>query len=255
MVVLKAIAVALGMYSKIPMPQVEWDEESMRYAMCAFPLVGVAQASLCFLWGIALWLLGMPPLVAAAGLTLIPLAVNGGIHLDGLADTADAVASHGSRDEKLQIMKDPHIGAFGVIALIAHMLLTFSLYVALPARPLNLAALLGIFTLSRALSALSVVRWPAAKKDGTARSFHDGSAGISVLVVLIAEVALSALTLVLLKGLLGITVALAAGIALAWYWSRSKKQFGGVTGDLAGWFLQTAELFMLATLVLGECLL
>ena len=64
---LLSIAVAFGMYSRIPVPSVAWREDTMRYALCAFPLIGVAQGLLCVAWGALCLALGIPALLCAAG--------------------------------------------------------------------------------------------------------------------------------------------------------------------------------------------
>ena len=96
MVGLQTVAVAFSMFSRIPMPQFAWDSRNMRYALCAFPLIGAV------IWGaVALWLylcelLALPDLLRAAVATVIPVWITGGIHLDGYADTQDALASFSS---------------------------------------------------------------------------------------------------------------------------------------------------------------
>ena len=86
--------IAISMYSKIPMPNVEWSEDRMRYVMCFFPLVGIVQGAALGLWlHFALDVLNLS--VGAAALTgaAIPLLVTGGIHMDGFLDTMDAIHS------------------------------------------------------------------------------------------------------------------------------------------------------------------
>ena len=112
MTVLQTIAVAFAMFSAVPVPQFDWNEKNMRYSLCAFPLVGV----LCgVLWCVCASL-PLPAMVRAAGFCLIPVWVTGGIHLDGYADTCDALCSYGDTQKKLDILKDPHCGAFAVQA-------------------------------------------------------------------------------------------------------------------------------------------
>ena len=99
------------------MPNVEWKPESMRYMMCFFPLVGVVIGLLLAGW---VWLsgaLGFGAILRGAGSVLIPAAVSGGIHLDGFADTCDALASNAGPERRGEILKDPHTGAFAVIGL------------------------------------------------------------------------------------------------------------------------------------------
>ena len=106
MIVLQTIAVAFAMFSAVPVPQFAWNEKNMRYALCAFPLVGLLCGALWCVCGV----LPLPAPARAAGFCLVPVWVTGGIHLDGYADTCDALASYGDREKKLEILKDPHCG-------------------------------------------------------------------------------------------------------------------------------------------------
>ena len=123
MIVLQTIAVAFAMFSAIPVPQFDWNEKNMRYAMCAFPLIGVVIGAAWCVCGA----LPLPGLAKAAGFALIPVWITGGIHLDGYADTCDALSSYGDRTKKLEILKDPHCGAFAVIRLCSYFLAYFAL--------------------------------------------------------------------------------------------------------------------------------
>ena len=89
MVLFETIAVAFAMFSAIPVPQPEWNQRNMRYALCAFPLVGAAVGLAWWGWAAVCGVLGFPALLRAAGFCLLPMAVTGGIHLDVYADTAD----------------------------------------------------------------------------------------------------------------------------------------------------------------------
>lgn len=255
MTVFRAIAVAFGMYSKIPMPRVEWDEKSLRYALCAFPLIGLVQGAVCLLWGLLNWAVPLPEMIVAVGFLLIPLVVNGGIHLDGLSDTADALASHATRERRLEILKDSHIGAFGVLALVVYLLVTFAVFSSFSLSLANLCALIGIFALSRSLSGWAVITWPSSKKEGTAHAFQEGSAGRSAEIIMVIQILIYALLILFVQGILGVVILAAAALTVVVYRIMAMRQFGGISGDLAGWFLQIVELVMLLALVIGGCFL
>ena len=241
MTVLQTIAVAFAMFSAVPVPQFDWNEKNMRYSLCAFPLVGV----LCG----ALWCvcasLPLPAMVRAAGFCLIPVWVTGGIHLDGYADTCDALSSYGDTAKKLEILKDPHCGAFAVIRLCSYFAAYFALCGCVAFTPrvgvLWTLALVG----ERALSGLAVAAFPLAKNTGLAHTFATAADRVRVRQVLAALCAMLAVGLTALGGW---ALVLAAGCTFARYYVVAKKQFGGVTGDLAGWFLQKCEIWMLAAL-------
>ena len=241
MIVLQTVAVAFAMFSAVPVPQFNWTEKNMRYAMCAFPLIGVVIGLLWFLCGG----LPLPGAARAAGFCLIPVWVTGGIHLDGYADTCDALASYGDREKKLEILKDPHCGAFAVIRLCSY----FAAYLALCAcvQFTLQAGLLWMMALvlERALSGYAVAAFPMAKNTGLAHTFASAADRATVRRVL----ALLAAVLCCAMLALGGWALVLAALAVLWrYHAVACKQFGGITGDLAGWFLQKTEIWMLAAL-------
>ena len=211
------------------------------------PLVGIVIGGLeaLLLW--AAQAAKLPASVTALLFLALPILVTGGIHLDGLIDTADARHSFGDREEKLRILKDPHVGAFGIIRLALYlMLLTAALLLVfskpeMRAKP-PYASLLIPFTLSRALTALTAVVFPGAKKEGLLQSLSgQGKRGCITAAVL--EALAVTLALLLLFPLPGAAVLLLSQGILLWrYYRFAMKNFGGVTGDLSGWFLCLSEL-------------
>ena len=122
---LKSIILAFSIFSRIPMPKAEWNEKNMRYMMACFPLVGAVIGVLLMWWGQFAATVKMSRMLFACGMTLIPIAVTGGIHLDGFCDTTDALASHAVPEKKRDILKDPHFGSFDVISVCGYMMLYF----------------------------------------------------------------------------------------------------------------------------------
>ena len=244
MVVLETIGVAFAMFSALPVPRIDWNERNMRYAMAAFPLIGAVIGALWCVCG----LLPLPDMLKAAGFCLIPVAATGGIHLDGFADTSDALSSYGEKEKKLEILKDPHCGAFAVIRLCSY----FALYFALCACVTFTLRVGLVWTLAlvleRCLSGYAVAAFPMAKNTGLAHTFATAADKRRVKIILLALSVCAGAGMAVLGG--GLLVL--AALAMLWrYRAVAVKQFGGVTGDLAGWFLQRAELFMLAALLLS----
>lgn len=245
---IRSFFIAFSMYSKIPMPRTEWNREAMKYSMCFFPLVGAVIGALLLLWDRAAGWLGCHGLLYGTGLVLIPVAVTGGIHLDGLLDTADAISSYKTREERLEILKDSHAGAFAIIAGISY----FLLYVGVgsEASSESIRILAVGFVLSRALSGLAIVSFRMAKNTGLAATFSDMALKTRVRAVMLLYVLCCGALMVYLNPLLGAAGLLGAGGAFAYYRWMSYRIFGGTTGDLAGFFLQTCELAM-AVCVIG----
>ena len=241
MTALQTIAVAFAMFSAVPVPQFDRNAKNMRYALCAFPLVGVVCGALWCLCGV----LPLPAVARAAGFCLVPVWVTGGIHLDGYADTCDALSSYGDTAKKLEILKDPHCGAFAVIRLCSYFAAYFALCCCVQFTPrlgvLWMLALVG----ERALSGLAVAAFPLAKNTGLAHTFVTAADRTRVRRVLAVLCAVLAAAVAALGGWALVLVACAVFLR---YHHLAVQQFGGTTGDLAGWFLQKCEIWMLAAL-------
>lgn len=244
---LKSILIAFSMFSAIPLPKTEWDEEGMRYCLCAFPLIGVVIALCCRAWGYVCALTSAPAVLRGAGLCLLPILITGGIHLDGYVDTSDALASYGDTERRQQILKDPHLGAFAVIRLGIYLIASFALWTALT--ELRLTSLLGIYGLSRCLSGIALTSFPIRPGSGLARTFAEAAGKEKVRRILFWM----ALGFAGLLGAGGGLLSCAGAVAVYRRYDRMcERDFGGLSGDLAGWFLQRAELWMLGLLVLVQ---
>lgn len=162
MIILETVAVAFAMFSAIPVPQPAWNEKNMRYVLCAFPLVGVVCAVAYGLWAALCGNWPVPDLLEAAGYCLAPVLITGGIHLDGYADTCDALASYADAAKRQEILKDPHCGAFALICVCSYFVAYFALCASLTMDARTLACLGLGFVLERALSGWAWLRcrWP-----------------------------------------------------------------------------------------------
>ena len=250
---MKSFWIALAMYSKLPARRVEWDKKSLSWALCWFPAVGVAAGALLFGW---LWLAGVldlgAPLRAAVAL-LIPIAVSGGIHLDGFCDTADALGSHQTREKKLEILKDSHTGAFAVFCCGVYLLLFFAAWCQVETASLRSAGALALTpVLSRSLSGLAAVTQPNARGSGLLATFTAPMDCAKARVVLAVWIGSCAIAMVCLSPWTGGAAVLAAAGSFFYYIAMSRRQFGGVTGDLAGYFLQVCECAMVLLAALAQ---
>lgn len=247
--ILQGFIVAFSMYSKLPMPRITWTKENMKYCMCYFPLIGVVIGGLMYGWfRLALWAeLGV--IFRTAILILIPVAVTGGIHLDGFLDTADALSSYKSQEEKLEILKDSHAGAFAIIMGISYFVLAFGVYSEMTEEKMRVLVL-G-FVLSRAFSGLGLVSLKKAKNSGLLYAFADAAANRRVGIVMGAYLLITTGIMLRLNGTYGFVTAVLALCSFLWYRHMSYSKFGGITGDLAGCFLQVAELAMALGIILA----
>ena len=247
---LRSIAMAFLMFSRIPMPMIEWKQENMRWMLSAFPLVGAAVGLSLWLWQLLSEALGFGPVLWAAGLTLLPVLVTGGIHMDGYCDVSDALASHAPMEKKRAILKDSHTGAFAIIQLGCWLLFYFALAAELPVTGHTALLLALMHVLSRVLSGTIALIYPKNDAEGLLRTFTLSAEGKGPLAVLLVLLVLCAAALVFAGGLTGAAMVLGGVLTALWMKRLSAKQFGGMSGDLSGYFLQMAELIMLLCCVI-----
>lgn len=248
---LQSFVIAFSMYSRLPMPNVEWNEKNMKYAFCFFPLIGGFIGGVMWLWLRLAAALNAGVSLMGAVCVALPLIITGGIHLDGFCDTVDALSSHQSQQRKLEILKDPHIGAFALMGCVVYLLLTFGLWTEITLSPRQAGALALGYVVSRSFSGLSVVTFHCAKNSGTAAMFSQAAEKKRVRIVMGCFLCLCAGAMACLDLPVGLACFCAEFAAFLYYKRMSQKEFGGITGDLAGFFLQTAELAMLIAALLA----
>ncbi|HQP91382.1 MAG TPA: adenosylcobinamide-GDP ribazoletransferase, partial [Candidatus Omnitrophota bacterium] len=191
--------------------------------------------------------LGFSQMVLGVNLTVILIILTGGIHLDGLSDTFDAVAGGRTKEEKLSIMRDPHAGAIGTISMICAILLEAALLSSFNISSLITALILAT-TISRWSMVASIFLFKYARSQGKAKTFIEGkkpeffifSTAITIIVIL----SVSNLTAILLMVISFITVCLLGK------WSSSK--LGGITGDILGATNEICEVILLLTYYTGK---
>lgn len=241
--ILKSINVAFSLYSQIPMPRFIWESEDMKYHLIFFPWVGAVIGFLEYVWHIFSTSKGLPLLMQVCISISIPILVTGGFHIDGFLDSMDAFHSFQSREKKLEILKDPHIGAFSVICFANYLLLACAFCSILHDKDACIC-MAFIFFISRTLSGLGVTYFDKAKKEGMVATSSNTVEKKTVGTGLMIEYVLSYLVqFFLIHNLLYILVSfLTTTLVFGYYYRRTKKEFGGITGDLAGWFICICEL-------------
>ena len=251
MAVLRSIVLALATFTRIPLPQLDWEQANKRHILAALPLVGLIIGALLWLWFLLCNVLGIHSLLFAAGLTLIPVLVTGGIHLDGYCDTVDALSSRASTDQKQAILKDPHIGTFAVIGVVVYLLVYFALCAELEQKTQMVLLLGAIAVLSRAAGGFASLVFTPAKSSYLLDTLHKAASKQAVFVCILWFV--FAVAVACLLDWLS-AVALIGVILLVTLYVRimSKRQFGGMSGDLAGYLIQLVELGALIALVVVE---
>ncbi|MBM3497084.1 MAG: adenosylcobinamide-GDP ribazoletransferase [Armatimonadetes bacterium] len=243
----RGLVTALRTLTLLPVPGRE--AASVATALYWFPLVGLLIGLLQ--WGAgglvnALAVKGWPAGAAAAALAA-SAALTRGLHLDGLADWADASVVLAGRERALEVMKDPRIGALGAVALVSVLLGKWVALMRL-ATAGGLVWVLPACVIARAMQVELAATLPYARAEGgTAGSFVEG-AGAAHRVVVLGAAAL--LVLVPFGGLGGAALLLAWLAARLFAW-RCRVRFGGVTGDVLGAGSELTELLVLIVAALA----
>ncbi|WP_141209194.1 adenosylcobinamide-GDP ribazoletransferase [Streptomyces griseorubiginosus] len=247
---------AFGTLSVLPVKVTRWDREAARGGMLCAPLVGLVLGGLSAVVGLLLLLLGASALLAAIATVAVPAVLTRGLHLDGLADTADGLGSGKPAEDALRIMKQSDIGPFGVITLV---LVLFA----------QVAALSQVYGDSWARGAVAaVVSATAARlaltlaaRTGVPAARPEGLGATVAAVVPLRAAALVALAVTLGAAAVGAlfgpydvvrtVLAVAASVAAAELLLRHcTRRFGGVTGDVFGGLAETAATAALVILSL-----
>ena len=192
------------------------------------PLSGAVVGLVAWL-GFRLFALAGSPLLAAAVAIGVDAWVTRGLHYDALADTVDGLGGFLERQRRLQVMDEPTVGAFGVLAIVIAVALRISALGAV-GFPLYL---IGFFVVSRTAMVLILTTVPLAKERSIARIFGSLSRK-GVIVAMVAYLAASITVIAWLGDLLAVPVA-ALGLAAAYLVTRrASRLIGGVTGDVVG---------------------
>ncbi|QES41213.1 adenosylcobinamide-GDP ribazoletransferase [Streptomyces venezuelae] len=251
------IRFAFGTLTALPVRVTRWDRGAARAGMQCAPLAGLVVGLCAAGVGGALTALGAGPLLAATATAAVPAALTRGLHLDGLADTADGLGSAKPADDALRIMKQSDIGPFGVITLLfvllAQVAVLFQLYETSWARG-AFAAVVSATAARLALTLAARDGVPPARPEGLGAAVagvvpRARAAGVAVLVVAAAGAAGLLFGAVgAVRGAAAVVLALGAAELLL---RHCVRRFGGVTGDVFGGLAETAATGALVVLALG----
>ncbi|MBC3209188.1 adenosylcobinamide-GDP ribazoletransferase [Pseudomonas sp. SWRI111] len=238
--------IALQFLSSLPIRLPGMPEpEQLGRSLLFYPLVGLLFGLI--LWALNLLLAGAPLLLHAALLLTVWVLLSGALHLDGLADSADAwLGGFGDRERTLTIMKDPRSGPIAVVTLVLVLLLKFAALLALIEQGQGMALII-VPVLGRAALLGLFLTTPYVRAGGLGQALADHlprRAGWWVL-------GLSALGCLLIAGI-GAVVALLISLGVfVWLRRVMLRRLGGTTGDTAGALLELLEMMVLVGLALG----
>ncbi|MFF9620704.1 adenosylcobinamide-GDP ribazoletransferase [Streptomyces griseosporeus] len=255
---LHGVRFAFGTLTVLPVRVHRWDRAAARGGMLCAPLAGAVVGALSAGLALLLLFLGAGPLLAAVAGTAVPAVLTRGLHLDGLADTADGLGSNKAAEDALTIMKQSDIGPFGVITLV----LVLAAQAAALAQAYGgswtrgaLAALVAGTAARLALTLAARTGVPAARPEGLGaavagvvpvRAAAGAVLGVTALAALCGA-ALGAYDAV--RAAVAVLAALAAAELLL---RHCLRRFGGVTGDVFGALAETAATTGLLIFALGR---
>lgn len=216
---------------------------SLTRALPWFPLVGAAVGfAVAGVYAASLHV--MPAAVSAVLATGAGIAVTGAFHEDGLADTADAFGARAAPERAVEILKDPRLGTYGVVALIVSIGLRVSVLASL-GRAAAFAALPAAHAIGRS-SSLAATRFAPVSPSSTLGAAYENDMGPLALMIAVASAVGIALGMLGAWGLLALAIGITAAASIA---RAARRRIGGLSGDVLGAVEQVTEVGVLLLVV------
>lgn len=245
----KGFLMAISMFTVIPLPRYQWDDEGGKNIMKFYPVIGLIVGLIWYGAFRLLSLLGASIMVTTAITLIMPFILTGMLHLDGYMDVCDALLSRRNKEEKLRILKDPHTGAFAVISVVMLFIVNFSgLYTvisnSIQGNSVNnntsAIGLILIPIISRSLMGYLLLSKESMKGSSLGAFFKQGTGKVDR-VILLSSLIISSIILVFIFGTYGIIISLAMILISTFLVNKAAKEFDGMSGDSAGYGLVIAE--------------
>lgn len=235
---MRGLIIAVQFLTRLPTPRVTADEAAFAASMRWFPAVGLIVGAIVAAGGWAGGLLD--PWLGALAALVLWVGVTGALHLDGLGDFADAGgAAHKDRERLLAVLADPHVGSFGVVAIVLQLVAKAVLLHAVVERSLFLALLLVPF--AARFGTLVWTKWLPPLHQGLAARF----------VAAVRPIDLALWTVVLLVAAWFVPVLLIALPLFVWWGWQVRRTLGGISGDGHGAGIELIETALLAGAVIA----
>ena len=230
---------AFSTYSISPKTRMERNKDNTSFILVFIPLIGAIIGFVISRWAIAYPYLCNEPILPAVVCAVLPSILSGGAHLDGFFRTVDALCSHQPREKKLQILEDSHGGYFAIIVCVCYFMVAIGIWSEMPID--GLFVLAYGFVISRALYGFSILVSRHAKESKCSVYLPEGILKYVQILFMLGYVVDSARGMILLNKEVGIACLIGAFVSLVYYLIISYKEFGGVTEDSAGFFVQICE--------------
>lgn len=238
---------ALSMFTIIPTPYIEWDDDGVKNMMKFYPIIGAIVGGIWSLIYYLINIINVSIVLKSAVVMIIPFIITGMLHLDGFMDVCDAILSRRDKEEKLRILKDSKIGAFAVICLLILFFLQYGGMYSIIEKKLQFYILILIPIVSRSVVAYFLLS-RATIKESTLGTYFKKGTNINDRVIMLISLIIMILILYMLLKYKGIALVALIAIGITWAVEKCKKEFGGISGDVAGFALVVGEVTGILTL-------
>lgn len=236
----KALNMAISMFTVIPLPKYEWDENASKYIMRFYPLIGALIGCIWYLSYFILHKLNISTILMASLLIGVPYFTTGFLHLDGFMDVSDAVLSRRDRETKLKILKDSRVGAFSVISLVLLLIIEFSGMETLLKKEINMLILILIPMVSRCISGYLIISKEMIGESSLGKFFKKGTGKKDAVFLILVYSFIFLVAYFALGFKYGLVILIMGLIGMILY-KKMKKELGGINGDVAGYILTLVE--------------
>lgn len=241
----KGFLMAISMFTVIPLPRYEWDDEGGKNIMKFYPAIGLIVGIIWYGVFRVFDLLGASIIVTTAITLIAPFILTGMLHLDGYMDVCDALLSRRSKEEKLRILKDPHTGAFAVISVVMLFVVNFSTLYTVINNTINECnrasiGLILIPIISRSLMGYLLSAKESMKGSSLGAFFKQGT-GKADRTILLVGLIIASIISIFIFGVHGLVMSLAMILISTFFVNSAAKEFDGMSGDSAGYGLVIAE--------------
>ncbi|ANB60758.1 adenosylcobinamide-GDP ribazoletransferase [Anoxybacteroides amylolyticum] len=240
MMIWHGLCLALQFLTVFPLgKEVTWEEKTARWSVRMFPVVGLVVGSV---QALVYWLFlqtSVSPLFLALFLLFFSIFLSGGLHADGWMDVSDAFFSYRDKERRLDIMKDSRVGAFAVLSIIFLLSFRFVFFYETIGHVVPIV-FIAIPFFSRSFMSLLLLYGKLAKPTGMAAAFREHvTKSDARFIIFLLSIGIASFVAIRPVE----TIVLALGAVFSWLSARSfyERQFGGITGDMLGAFVEGTE--------------
>lgn len=243
----KGFIMALSMFTILPTPYIKWDDDGVKNMMKFYPIIGVIVGSI---WSLVYYLISICNIslvLKSIVIMMVPFIITGMLHLDGFMDVCDAILSRRDKEEKLRILKDSATGAFSVISLVILFFLQFGGIYSVLEKNTPFYMLILIPIVSRSVVSYFLLSRNTIKESTLGTYFKKGTNVQDKIIMIISLLIMLIISFILLR-IYGIILVLLITVGIIWSVEKCKKEFGGISGDVAGFALVVGEIIGILTL-------